>query len=181
MAECFDRAKLVREKIEAAEAKAESGLQVIREVVLDILIHDKGYSEADLEQDRSFEIVLGAERIPVAVDYIICLEGKRLAAIKCSPGAIESRERHLIAFSRVADAAASIPLAVVTDGAKVRVLDTRTGKVVGEGFGAIPDRKSAGELLDPANFAPYAAEKIEKEKRILLAFDAIRCTRESCE
>ncbi len=115
-----------------------------------------------------------------AVDYLIKINGKRLMAIKCSPGALESRERHLISFARVVDDY-QIPYALVTDGSQARLLDTLTGKLVSEGLISIPEKGQAGEMVETAKFIPYPPERMEKERRILLAFEAIKCTEESCE
>ena len=100
--------------------------------------------------------------------------------IKCSPGALESRDRHLISFARVVDSY-QIPFAVVTDGARARVLHTVSGKLLSEGLDSVPDRARADEMSRAMEPVPYPAERMEREKRILLAFDSIKCTEESAE
>jgi len=55
------------------------------------------------------------------------------------------------------------------------VLDSMTGKVTGEGFDAIPTKEQLGVLLSGREARPIAPDKLEREKRVLLAFDAIRC------
>jgi hypothetical protein len=68
-----------------------------------------------------------------------------------------------------------VPVAVVADPVNAEVLDVATGKVVGEGFGAIPVRDRIIQTLSEYSSKPLSLERLEKEKRILLAFDAIRC------
>jgi hypothetical protein len=46
---------------------------------------------------------------------------------------------------------------------------------VGEGFGAIPIKERLLQMLSEPLPLPLSPERIEKEKRILLAFDAIKC------
>lgn len=180
MQQGIDRQKLIEEKIGKAEARAVTSLALIRQIVREFLVHEKGYLDEDIEIDREFEIDLDGAKTPASVDYILRPGGKRFMAIKCSPGALESRERHVLAFSRVVDTY-QIPLAAVTDGVQARVLDTLTGKLIAEGLDAVPDRSGASEILAARELMPYPAERLEREKRILLAFDTIKCTEESCE
>ena len=180
MQEDIDHRKLVEEKIGNVEAEALTSLAHIRRAVKDFLIHEKGYGDDDLEVDAQFRIVVDNRETPVSIDYILRLQGRRFMVIKCSPGAVESRERHVISFARVVDAY-QIPFAVVTDGVHARILDAVAGKVVAEGLDSLPVRRQAVEMMTTVEFRPYPAERMEREKRILLAFDTIRCTEESCE
>ncbi len=178
MSEAFDRQKLIREKIGRAEVEAEKSLALIRRAVRDFLVNEKGYSEEDIEVDMEFDMVLDAIKTTTSVDFILKLNGKRFMVIKCSPGALESRERHLISFARVVDSY-QIPFAVVTDGSVARVLDVVSGKLFSEGLGSLPERSQAAKMLDATVLIPYPSERMEREKRILLAFDSIKCTEES--
>ncbi len=177
MTEGFDRRKLIEEKIAEGKSQAVMSLALIREIVREYLLNEKGYSQEDIEHDREFDITLDDYSASTSVDYIIKLNGRRFMAIKCSPGALESRERHLISFARIADSY-QIPLAVVTDGFHARMLDAISGKLISEGLDSLPERSKAIEILKGIEPLPYPAGKIEKEKRILLAFDAIKCTEE---
>lgn len=180
MSEGCDRQKLIEEKIGHAEAKASTGLTLVRQVIRDFLLNEKGYSEEDMEVDRQFEIIQDNSRVAVSVDYILTLGGKRFLVIKCSPGALESRERHIVSFARVVDSY-QIPFAVVTDGFRARILNAESGKLVSEGLDSIPSRSQATEILKSTELRPYPAGRMDREKRILLAFEAIKCTQESCE
>jgi len=178
--ESVDRKKLVEEKIRNAEAEALTSLTLIRRVVKDYLIHEKGYGDEDIEVDAEFGIIVDNRETPVSVDYILNIRGRRFMVIKCSPGAVESRERHLVSFARVVDAY-QIPIAVVTDGVQARILDTLKGRIIAEGLESLPERRQAVEMMSSTEFSPYPAERMEKEKRILVAFESIKCTEESCE
>ncbi len=180
MQESVDRKKLVEEKIRNAEAEALTSLAIIRQVVKDYLIHEKGYRDDEIEVDREFGIVVDDRETPVSVDYILTIQGRRFMVIKCSPGALESRERHLVSFARVVDAY-QIPVAVVTDGVRARILDTLKGKLIAEGLDSLPGKGRAVDMMSSTEFRPYPAERMEREKRILLAFESIGCTEESCE
>jgi hypothetical protein len=180
MQEGVDRRKLIEEKIREAEGKAVTSLALIREAVKDFLVHVKGYAEEEIETDKEFEIAVGDMKAAVSVDYILKLGERRFAAVKCSPGALESRERHLLSFARVVDSC-QMAFAVVTDGYRARILDGVSGRLVAEDLASMPARAQADEILASVKPAPCPVERMEREKRILLAFDAIKCTEESCE
>lgn len=180
MKEGVDRRKPIEERIAVTEARAVTSLTIIRQVVKDFLVHIKGYSDDNIETDPEFEVTLDGEKTTVSVDYILKLRGRRFAVIKCSPGALGSRDRHLLSFARVVDSY-QIPVAVVTDGVRSRILDTVSGKLISEDLAMIPAWLEADVSFPSMKPLPYPAERIEREKRILLAFDAIRCTEESGE
>jgi hypothetical protein len=180
MQEGEDHRKLVEEKIRKAEAEAVASLSSIRCAVKDFLIHQKGYGEEDIEVDAEFPVSVDNCDMLVAVDYILTIQGRRFMIIKCSPGALESRERHLVAFARAADTS-PIPFAAVTDGFRARILDASTGKAIAEGLNSLPEKLQAAEMVKTVAVRSYSPERMEKEKRILAAFESIKCTEESGE
>ena len=96
--------------------------------------------------------------------------------IRYGPGSLVSRERAAIAAARVLHSDYRIPLAVVTNGQEDELLDTVTGKIIGNGLDSIPDRTAASSLLRTLTFLPkQAGMRLEQEKRILNAFDVERC------
>jgi hypothetical protein len=178
MPEFLDRKKVVEEKIRKVEADRRESLRFIRELVRDFLIREKGYADYEIETDAEFDIVLDDIKITTSVDYILKINGKRFMAIKCSPGALESRDRHLISFARVVDSY-QIPFAMGTDGSRARILDVLSGRLLSEGLDSVPEKDRADEMLRSMELIPYPVERMEREKRILLAFDSIKCTEES--
>ncbi len=137
-----------------------------------LLREKKGYSQNEVRKNVVFEVVLGEERATSSVDYLVLSDNKTAMIIKCAAGSLDSRERQAVAAARLLGA----PLAVVADPVTAEVLDTSSGKVIGEGFGAIPLREQLPALLAEREMKQLPPERIEKEKRILLAFDAIRCS-----
>jgi hypothetical protein len=94
--------------------------------------------------------------------------------VKCAAGSLDSRERQAIAAARII-ASPPLPVAVVADPVTAEVLDVATGKVTGEGFGAIPTKEQLRSIVVERTMQPLDPKRLEKEKRILLAFDAIKC------
>jgi hypothetical protein len=145
-----------------------------RKIVGYLLLEKKGYQPADIQKRVVFPVELDRERASSSVDFLVTVAGKKAMIIKCSSGSLTSRERQAVAAARVINSP-PIPIAVVADPVSAEVLDVATGKVVGEGFGAIPIKEQLLQMLSGPLPLPLSPERIEKEKRILLAFDAIKC------
>ena len=146
-----------------------------RKTVEYLLLEKKGYAREEVRKQVVFEVILGRETAHSSVDFLVTIEGKKAMVIKCASGSLSSRERQAVAAARLLDSP-PVPIAVVADPTNAEILDTMTGQVVGEGFGAIPVRDQILAVLSQKEPKPLSPERIEKEKRILLAFDAIRCS-----
>ncbi len=145
-----------------------------RKLIGYLLREKKGYQPEDVQKNVVFEVQLGRETAYSSVDFLVSLEGRKAMVIKCSSGSLSSRERQAVAAARVVSSP-PVPIAVVADPENAEVLDVATGKVTGEGFGAIPVKEQLLRVLSETESRPLSPERIEKEKRILLAFDAIKC------
>jgi len=139
-----------------------------------LLLAEKGYLPEDIRKGVQFEVVLGQESVRSGLDLVVLMDGHAAMVIKCAAGSLSSRERHVVAAARVFDSVPA-PIAVVMDPMDAVVLDVMSGKAIGEGFGAIPTRDQLRSMISERERKPLAPEKLEREKRVLLAFDAIRC------
>lgn len=162
---------LVQKDLEAAEAE----LCIIREGVEKFLLANKGYLPDEVEKEVEFAFVVGNEKCSSKADFIIKISDRRLMLVKCYIGALVSRERQAVACARVLDSY-QVPFALITDGDNAEVLDTLTGKVICEGLEKIPSRKELEAKMRGIEFKGLAPDRAEKEKRILLAFDVIKCS-----
>src|SRR5512143_2490564 len=169
---------VTREKkiLSILEQEIEDGEEMASAVrhIAERLLGEKGYAAADLRKNVRFEVTLGPETVRSSVDFVVSLENRSAMVIKCAAGSLDSRERHVIAAARVFDVL-PVPVAVVMDPMTAVVLNAVSGKVIGEGFDAIPTRQQLGVMISSGELRPIAPEKLEREKRVLLAFDAIRC------
>jgi hypothetical protein len=145
-----------------------------RKMVEYLLLEKKGYGPEDVLKGAAFGMKLGEETVRSSVDFIVSVDGRKAMIIKCAAGSLDSRQRQAVAAARVI-ASPPVPVAVVADPENAEVLDVVTGKVIGEGFGAIPLKEQLLHILSETEPKPLSPERIEKEKRILLAFDAIKC------
>jgi len=165
-----EREKRVREKLrdEGRESIMVTGL--IREQVYAFLI-GRGFYEEEIEIDPFLKVTDCKRTEDCAVDFVLEPEGKVFAAVICSPAALESSERHALAWGRLRGAMYSI----ITNGADARVLRTDTGELLGEKILDIPERDQAVLFLRDYVPPEYPEDKLLKERRILLAFNVARC------
>ena len=146
--------------------------EVIREKILQVLLKEKGYELEDLELDVPYEFHSGSDAVQSRASIIIRLEGHRVVLIKCGAGSILARERPTLSLARLLDAV-QIPLAVVTNSEDATFLNTLTGETLGCGLAAIPTKDQVLDRLKDLVFAPLLEKRIEMEKRILSAFEAL--------
>ena len=139
-----------------------------------LLGEKKGYDPGDVRKGLTFEVQLGEETAWSSADFLVDLDGRAAMIIKCSAGSLDSRERQAVAAARVITSP-PVPVAVVADPVTAEVLDVETGKVTGEGFGVIPTKEQLRSIVAAKAMQPLEPKRLEKEKRILLAFDAIKC------
>jgi len=147
-----------------------------RQKVARFLVENKGYAKSDLEPRLKIETLFAKQFVVSKIDIVVKLKDRRVMVVRYGPGSLVTRERPAIAAARVLDSDQQIPLAVVTNGEDAELLDTHTGKVLGQGLDAIPDKNQALAMLANLDFSPFADNnKKERELRILNAFDVEVC------
>lgn len=172
--EFIAREKKVLSLIEEEISEGEEMAEAVRHIAGKMLVREKGYDASDIRGNVRFAVTLGAETVQSSVDFLVTLNKSNAMVIKCAAGSLASRERQAVAAARVLGAL-PVPVAVVMDPMSAVVLDASTGKVLGEGFDAIPKKPELEAMLSGRELKPIPADKLEREKRVLLAFDAIRC------
>jgi hypothetical protein len=172
--ESISRRKKILSLLEQEIEDGEEMTAAVRNLAEKILLDEKGYSPDDLRKSVVFNVLLGAETVQSHVDFLVALEKRNVMVIKCAAGSLDSRERQVVAAARVLGEF-PIPVAVVMDPMSAVVLDGVTGKVMGEGFESIPTKEQLYATVSGREIKPFPQEKVEREKRILLAFDTIRC------
>ncbi len=151
----------------------EVGAESNRQAVERLLVVEKGYAKEDIEVDAEIAFKIGQERYASQVDLVVGVDAakKRIMVIKCAPGSLGSCEREVIAAARLLDSAYQIPLAVVSDGKTAVVLDTLSGKKIGEGLEFIPAKNAACHLLKTMTLKACPAERLERERRIYRTYN----------
>jgi hypothetical protein len=139
------------------------------------LVEDRGYEKADIEVRRRIETLFAGQFVTSTIDLVVKHQGRRFMVIRYGPGSIVTRERPAIAAARVIDPDHQVPIAVATNGTDASILDTLTGKILGQGLEGIPRREDAAEFLSRLAFEPLPESKRERELRILNAYDVEVC------
>lgn len=169
-----DREKLIKEKINAEEVKEMLRLDEIKLFIWEKLRNEKKYKDDEILIDPKFKIKLAECEAIVSIDFLLTIGENSFMVIKCSSSAIESWERYVIAFGRSVKNY-QIPYAMVTDGKKAKIINVIKGTLVGESIDNCFTREQAIELMNGFQKVPCPENRFEKEKRIIYAFEGIKC------
>ena len=150
------------------------GAEENRQMVERYLVAEKGFSKEDIEVDVDIELTVAGEPYRSQIDLVVSVDGgpTRFMAIKCAAASLGSREREILAASRLL-AENQLPYSVVSDGKTAIVLDTVSGKKLGEGLNAILSKAEAREKLKEIKPLPFPKEKREREKLIFRSYDSM--------
>ena len=152
------------------------GAEENRQMVERFLVNERGYSKEDIAVDVDIEITVAGEIYRSQIDLVVSVEDEygstRLMAIKCAAASLGSREREILAAARLL-VENQIPFSVGSDGKTAIVLDTVSGKKLGEGLNAIFSKSKAREILKEIKLLPFPKERREREKLIFRSFDSM--------
>jgi hypothetical protein len=168
-----DREKLIHERIKKEEYIEIVHLEGVKQKVWEILTKGKKFNPDEIEIDPEFKLTLRDCEFAVSVDFIVNCPSASFMVIRCAT-AMESWERYVISFARVIKDY-QIPYAVVTDGDKARIIDVLTGSLVSESLSGLFNRQEALEKMMDFKKTPCPSNRLEREKRIVYAFEGIKC------
>ncbi|MDF1590255.1 MAG: type I restriction enzyme HsdR N-terminal domain-containing protein [Desulfobacterales bacterium] len=148
------------------------GAESNRQALERILVNTLGYEKKDVAVDVDIEIGISGEPYRSQIDLVVSVDGVRFMAVKCAAGSLGSREREILAAARLLDTY-QIPLSIVSDGKTAIILDTVTGKKIGEGLHMIPTKAQAHETLQSSGLHPLDPGRREREKLIFRSYDSM--------
>lgn len=167
-----EREALIGGIIKEQEQIFAQSIGYIQRMVIDKLL-ELGYKLSEIEINKSYHVIVSdREEFTTYVDIMVTVDGKTIMAIKCTPTSIDSWQRFMFAFCRVVEPY-QIPYAFITDGQDGRLINILSGEVIETP--QIPSRQELLDKLSNVEFVSYDREKLPKERRILYAFDAIKC------
>ncbi len=169
-----DKEKLIREIIMNEERVEIMQLQGIRQKVWETLTKEKKFDPGDIEIDPEFRLKMSNCEATVSIDFIINLDSVSFMVIKCSSTAMESWERYVISFARAVKDY-QIPYAMVTDGENVRVTDVITGSLLCDSIQRLFTKQDGINKMKDFKKIHYPLSRLEKAKRIIYAFEGIKC------
>ena len=149
------------------------GAEENRQAVERFLVDKLEYSKNDIALNVDIEMTVGGEAYRSQIDMIVSPDGgaSLFMAIKCAAGSLGSCEREILAAARLFNPNRQIPISVVSDGKTAVVLDTVSGKKLGQELKAIPSKKEAVESLKTIEFVPFPEERREREGLIFRTYD----------
>jgi hypothetical protein len=152
------------------KAVRNAGPEAVRQQVEKFLVLEKGYDPEDIRVDEEIIVQFKGEDYVSAIDLIVLCKGTPLMAITCVAGSIGSYEREILAGARLVYAH-QIPFAVSTDARDAVIMDTLSGKRVGQGLDALPSRKNAEKKIGALQFIPLDDTRKEREMIIYRSFN----------
>ncbi|MFO7931992.1 MAG: type I restriction enzyme HsdR N-terminal domain-containing protein [Thermodesulfobacteriota bacterium] len=144
-----------------------------RQKIARFLVEHKGYEKYEIQSHLHLTVEIDGRTGAVPVDFVIKPGGKFFMLIVFRPGSLVSRRRTAVAAARIF-AGSAIPYAVVTNAQDAEIIETASGKVIGNGLGAIFSKSDAVSILrDMDSAPPPEGDRLEKEKRILFAMEVL--------
>ncbi|MBF0224740.1 MAG: type I restriction enzyme HsdR N-terminal domain-containing protein [Desulfobacterales bacterium] len=152
------------------------GSEENRQLFEKFLVEKKGFSNNDIEIDVPILLDIDGESYDSSVDIIVCINDIKLIAVKCAAGSIGSREREILSAARIF-CDYQIPFSVVTDGKTAIIMDTISGKKIGDSIEAVHSKPVLIEILNDLKLVPLSKERINKEKIIFRSYDSMNVNR----
>jgi len=152
------------------------GPEANRQVMERFLVEKKGFLKEEIEVSLPIAFDIDGENYQSRADLVVCIGSRRMMVIKCAAGSLGSREREVLAVARITDTY-QIPFAIVTDGKTAILLDTLSGKKIGEGLREIPSRRKLLASVKTVAFLPFPKERLRPEKLIFRTYDSMNVNR----
>ena len=169
-----EKEKLIREKIEEEDFFEMMQLRGVRQIVWDKLTKEKGFDQGDIEIEPQFVLALSDCKETVSIDFVINLPSASFAVIRCANSGLEFWERYVTAFARAVKDY-QIPFAMVTNGYEAKIINAISGSLEGESMEVFYNRQEAIKIMNDFKKIPCTDKRLEKGKRIIYAFEGIKC------
>jgi len=148
------------------------GVEANRQLVEKFLVNRKGFTAGDINVNFPLTVTIGDEIYRSRVDLVVQVSSRMVMAVKCAAGSLGSRQREILAAARLLSDY-QIPISIVSNGETAIVLDTISGKEIGNGLDAIPSRKAAEHLAATADFEIYPEDRWKREAIIFRSYDGM--------
>ncbi|NNF99040.1 MAG: hypothetical protein HKM93_06655 [Desulfobacteraceae bacterium] len=154
----------------------DTGAEANRQAVEKALVERKGYQKSDIRVNIPLTIDIAGENYTSTVDLVAGIGTAAILAVKCVAGSLGACEREILAAARLVRNP-PLPLAAVSNGPNIVVLDTATGKIIGRDWNDLPDRNAARKMLESHPPTPLTTHRTEKEKLIFRTYDSVYVNR----
>lgn len=177
-----ERQELIMEIIKSDEVNEQEGLNIIQKNVFDFLTTRKGFPVDSISANKKVKVFLPDTEFTVPIDLVISIDNTFVMAIKCAINSVESWERYSLALGRTLLDDYQIPFTVVTDSEVYILIDVLKSEVISRDKNDILSYDELSSFIKAhGRPLPYNQAKMERERRILHAFNAIRCSDGVCD
>jgi hypothetical protein len=152
------------------------GSEASRQIFEKFLVETKGFGKEEIQVDVPLIVQFKGEDYVSAIDLIVFCNDTPFMAITCVAGSIGSYEREILAGARLVSEF-MVPFAVSTDARNAVVMDTISGKTIGQGLDAVPSREAAEKRLASMENTVYDPERREREMIIYRSFNMEKINR----
>ena len=149
------------------------GAEANRQAVERLLVDEKGYGRQEIEVDAAIAVTIDGEAYRSRVDLVVGIDGKQLMAIKCAAGSLDSRQREIVAAARLLAPERTLALAVASDGRSALVWDGVSGRQIGSGLAAIPDRAALAARFASCDIPPLDEKRLARERVVFRSYDSM--------
>ena len=149
------------------------GAEANRQAVERLLVEEKGYTRNEIEVDAPIVLEIDGDTYRSRVDLVVGIGGRRLMAIKCAAGSLDSRQREIVAAGRLLDSGRTLPLAVASDGDGAIVWDGATGREIGIGLAAIPDHATLASGFGAVEIPALDERRLARERIVFRSYDGM--------
>lgn len=146
------------------------GAEANRQAVERMLVEQKGYAPSDIVVDMPVEFAAAGRYYASSVDLVVYADNRPFMVIKCAAGSLDSRKKEAVSAARILFDTV-VPFAAASDGQSALVFDAVTSKRTGRGLEAVPDAKTAVEMIKKSKPFSLPEDRLEKERIIFRSYD----------
>lgn len=155
----------------------------LRQALAKLLVEDRKYPRELIRPKYELSFSVNKEPHSVLIDLAIFSEhAEPLLALFFCPGEVGTFVRESLAAARI-HLPAPFPVVMVTDSMELHLVETKSGELLGQGFNAVPLWTALGDLAASHPCPLLSEDRLDKERRILAAYDGLGgpCCGAECE
>lgn len=158
----------------------ETTYEGMRQGLAKLLIEEKGYPREAVRSRLLISFEINGGQFTRTMDFGVFFGNQAALLIIFCPGEVSTFAREALAGARLFDP--PFPLVCVTDTTKAQLLCVEDGKILAEGYQAIPAWEELSALVEKHPPAELSPERRAKEQRLFYTYSAfMSCCSTGCE
>ncbi len=145
----------------------------LRQALAKMFVEDRKYPRESIRPKHEIRYEVAGQEHVVNIDLAVFgSDGQPLLALFFCPGEVGTFVRESLAAARI-HSPEPFPLVVVTDSMELHLVETSSGRILAEGFHAVPLWKDLEVLASQHPCSVLSEDRSVMERRILLAYDGL--------